>query len=267
MAARPDGALLRALEGEETPIFMATLDAQGKPNCVPIISTMPYDDGTLIFGEFLMNKTKRNLLGNPKVGIAVLSAELEAWSLKGTFLGFETSGERLDAINQTPTFRYNAYTGARSAGSIRVEEISEGRRLTKAQVLSHFLWTAALARVLRPRRRESPCMPRQVEDKFGSMSAVRALAYREEDGFPRAFPVMACVAAGPNRLLMADPLSRPYASGMVEGTALAVAVITQEAIAYQVKGVYGGRRAGAGIIDLAECYSASPPLLGDRLDG
>jgi hypothetical protein len=53
---------------------------------------------------------------------------------------------------------------------------------------------------------------------------------------------------------------------MRPGSDLAVAVITMEPIAYQVKGRYRGSRAGIGVLDITECYSASPPLVGERLD-
>ena len=103
-------------------------------------------------------------------------------------------------------------------------------------------------------------MPGRVCEKFQRTKAVRALAFRGEDGFPRAFPIMACIAAGSGRLLMRPPLR------LAHGTEVAVAVITMEPIAYQVKGTYRNGPAGCGLIELTECYSASPPLLGERLD-
>ena len=262
----------QALAGEMTPKFLATLDAAGRPNCVPIISITPYDGPgeddapDLVFGEFFMNKSRQNLLDNSQVGVAVFTAALEAWSLKGTFLGFETTGPYVDWVNQLPLLRYNAYTSARAAGPIRVDEVSEKRGLTKAGVLCNYLRASAMARLLRPSTGNAPCMPRPVEAKFRRASAVRAIAFRDADGFPRALPVMGCVPAGPNRLLVADPLFDAYASAIAPGAEVAVAIITTDPIAYQVKGVYGGRRAGVGVIDLTACYSASPPLLGERLD-
>jgi hypothetical protein len=78
---------------------------------------------------------------------------------------------------------------------------------------------------------------------------------------------MTCLAAGSNRLVMADPLAAPYTPAIPANAELAIAIITTDPIAYQVKGRYAGRRAGVHVIDLTECYSASPPLVGDRLDG
>lgn len=273
MAISIDDDLKAAMAGDQTPIFLATLDPDGRPNCVPVTSITPYGDDHVIFAEFLMNKSKKNLLANNKVGIAVFSPAFEAWSLKGTFQGFETTGERVDLLSQSPMFRYNAYSGIRAAGLIQLEDISPKRRLTRSQVLFDYVRISAVAPFLRssPDGASSPngeaFMPRQVQEKFRRMAAVRAAAFRDSDGFPRAFPLLGCIPAGARRLLMSGPLFAPYEPELAPGTELAVAVLTMDPIAYQVKGVYRGKRAGLGVVDLTACYSASPPLLGDRLDG
>lgn len=257
--------LRAALHGRFTPKFLATLNGEGEPNCVPVITIHPYHDGTLVFGEFLMQKSRANLGMCDKVGVAVLDENFQGWSLKGRFRGFETKGERLDFINNLPLLRYNAYTGVRAAGTIEVTEVSPAISMNKYAVLGHYLRMRALA-TLMPRKKGQTCMPVQVSEKFRRLGAVRAAAYRDTDGFPRAFPLMACVPAGPNRLALGDPFAKAFLNDVEPGTRIAVAVITQDPIAYQVKGTYGGPKTGAALIELDACYSASPPLLGERLD-
>ncbi len=265
MSIALEPALHEALSGDMTPKFMATLDEEDVPNCVPIISITPYHDGTLIFGEFFMNKSRTNLEGNPNVGIAVINDRLEGWSLKATFAGFETHGERVDTVNAQPMFRYNAYTSVRAAGTLRVEEVSKKFTLGKAALLRASGVARLGARLLR-RNTDAACMPARVAEKFARMQAIRAAAFPDRDGYPRAFPLMVCVPAGPSRLVMADPFRKAFGQGLEAGQAMAVSIITTEPIAYQVKGVYAGNRMGLGIVDLDACYSASPPLLGERLD-
>lgn len=266
MSARLDERARAAISSERTPIFLATLNAEGRPNCVPDLTVLPYEDDKLIFGEYMMNKSHENLLANERVGMAVLSNALEAWSIKGEFLGFETQGERFDFMNSTPMFRYNAYAGVRAAGLIRIEDVSPRYRFAKPRLLLDFLRATALAPFMKPANVDGRCMPPQVEEKFRRFTAVRALAFRDTDGFPRAFPVLACLPAGANRLLVSDRLLDTYAGGIPDDGELAACVLTREAISYQVKGQYRGRRTGLSVIDLAECYSASPPLVDDRLD-
>lgn len=266
MATNLRGHLREVISGDETPIFLATLDSEGRPNCIPLISIYPWGEDELVFGEFMLNKSRRNLLGNDKVGLAVCSDAFEAWSLKGTFLGFETDGERFEFMNRTPAFRYNAYTGVRAAGLIRIEEISEPRTIAKPRLVLDYLQAVAMAPFMKSMNGRAKCMPPIVEEKFRRMSAIRALAFKDADGFPRAFPLFSGHAVDSTRLIIADPLFKPYEASIARDAAVAMAVLTPEAVSYQVKGRYRGEKAGVGVIDLTECYSASPPLLGDRLD-
>jgi hypothetical protein len=267
MGETMDKHLRNVLSGDRTPKFLATLDGDGVPNCVPVISIVPWDETTVIFGEFLMNKTRRNLHENAPVGIAVMNDAFEGWSLKGTFLGFETSGEHIEHINRLAMFRYNAYTSVRAAGIIRIGSVVNHPVLGRAEVLRDYLRASLIAKFMRSNgEKEFSCMPGRVQEKFERLGAVRAVAYRDSGGFPNALPMIACMPAGPNRLIADASLFRQYTQEMPPGTPLAAAIITKDPVAYQVKGIYAGRRTGVDIIDLKECYSASPPLLGDRID-
>lgn len=263
---RLTSALKEALSGEMTPKFLATRDHTGKPNIVPVTTITPYDDETLVFGEFMLNKTKKNLCECERVGISVMTRAFETWSLRGEFLGFETSGKAVDLINTSRLFRYNAYTSIRAAGLIRVESISPRQALTKPRLLWDFTRVSACARIWKSSS-DGRVMPARVVEKFARMSAIRAVGHVDKDGAPCAFTAMACVAAGPNRLLVSDPLFHTHEPQLAPDTEAAVCIITMDPIAYQVKGVYTGTKLGMGIIEVRECYSASPPLLGERIDG
>ncbi|HPO12854.1 MAG TPA: pyridoxamine 5'-phosphate oxidase family protein [Candidatus Hydrogenedentes bacterium] len=255
-----------ALSGDRTPKFLATLDAAGRPNCVPVITLTPHGEDTLIFGEFFMNKSKKNLLENSKVGIAVINSDFVGWSLKGEFLGFETTGEKVEQINHLPMFRYNAYTSIRAAGTIRITDVSPLPELGKVQLLSAFVRVRAISPFIRGRNGQPACMPLRVREKFMRLNAVRAMAFRAADGVPCAFPVMACLAAGANRLVVSDSLFKKYMGVIPANAEMAVSIITMDPIAYQVKGRFAGVHLGMGVVELEDCYSASPPLLGERLN-
>ncbi|HEO72643.1 MAG TPA: pyridoxamine 5'-phosphate oxidase family protein, partial [Candidatus Hydrogenedentes bacterium] len=244
-----EGELRTALAGEITPKFLATLDAEGRPNCVPVISITPYDDEHLVFGEFMMNKTRRNLAACDTVGIAVVTETLDMWSLKGTFLGFETTGERVEEIDRSPLLRYNAYTSARAAGLIRVEVVSEKRVMGKLSVLGTFLRAWPKLRAIKRAADARAVMPARVEEKFGRLSAVRVAAYRDGDGYPHAFGFMAGFAAGPSRLVLTDRAFGAQCDGLAVGAPMAVCILTMDPIAYQVKGTYAGQCHGVGVLE------------------
>jgi len=233
----------------------------------------------LVFGEFMMRKTRRNLLENNNVGISVITKRFETWSLEGVFLGFEEAGEAVDLINNSRLFRYNAYTRIRAAGRIRVTDVSPMFSLGSAGLVIRYLEARMLAGLLRRGKpsngrapstnihvADRPVMPARVAEKFRRLGAVRAVGYRDASGAPRVFSTVVCVAAGANRLLLSDALLRLHEDSIPPSARVAVAIITKDPVAYQVKGTYRGRFAGVGIVDLDECYSASPPLVGERLD-
>ncbi len=259
-------ALHEALQGDRTPKFLGSLDSEGRPNCVPVISIMPCEGNTLVFGEFLMNKTRQNIEQNDKVGIAVLNADLLGWSLTGLFRGFETTGPHVDMVNLSPMFRYNAYTSVRAAGIIEVVDVSPPRQLTKLGLLCSYLGVRAAAALGSRAGKDREIMPLRVAEKFQRISAVRAMAFCNSEGFPRTIPLMACVPAGRSRLVLGDPLSSPELPSLPDNTEVAVGIITTDPVAYQVKGAYHHRRGRGGVLDLSACYSASPPLAGERLD-
>jgi hypothetical protein len=255
-----------ALAGPMVPKFLATVGAAGEPNVVPVISIQPWDGETLVFGEYLMQKSRRNLRQNEHVGILVFTETLEAWALRGTFLGFQETGEWFDRVSRHELLRYNAYTGIRAAGGIRVEACSAKIAFGKAAVLAGFARASVAAPLLRHGGPERTVMPPPVAEKFGRLQAVRAGAFVGVDGFPRLWPMLGCLAAGPSRLVIGDLNFPAVAAGLAPGASVAVAVLTFDPIAYQVKGTYTGRTAGVGVVDLTECYNASPPRVGDRLD-
>jgi hypothetical protein len=258
--------LREALSGETTPKFLGTVDLRGQPNCVPVTTITPYDEETLVFGEFMLNKTRRNLMECANVGIATMTETFETWALTGTFLGFETQGKHVDFINGSRLFRYNAYTSIRAAGIIRVDEVSPKRALDKRRLLCGFARVGVGRLFMRTAAGTAAVMPGRVMEKFSRLSAVRALTYLDGPGRPKTFAMMVCVPAGPGRLLLCDSLFKAREPSIPNGGAVAVCVITRDPIAYQVKGRYLGRRGGIGVVDVTECYSASPPLVGERLD-
>jgi len=256
--------IIAAFAGEMTPKFLATLNAERVPNVVPIISLEAVDEKTLIFGEFMMWKTRRNLEVNPCVAAAVITTELKGWVVKGEFVEFQRTGPYFDRIMGRGLFRYNAYTGVRSAGVIRVREVTDAFRLSQFEVLVGLL-RSRLGAAQAKQHPGDAVMPAPVREKFSRLKALKMLAYCDSDGYPTIFPVLSLLPAGERNLVFAIP-SR---SVPPLGAEVAVCVITFDPVAYQIKGKFCGIERGVGgpvgVIAVSEVYSACPPLPGERL--
>jgi hypothetical protein len=255
--------LLTALKGEVTPKFLATRNAQGVPNVVPVISILPADDqsDTLFFGNFLLRKSIKNLEEDPRVGILVITKELQGWILKGDFLEFQRTGAYVDRQMSSPLLRYNAYTGIRNAGIIRAKSLEGGFHISKLQVAKDYL-LARLASLSGAVTSDSGvAMPLPVLHEFAKMAAVKVLAWIGEDGHPVVIPALSLQPARAESLVCWKEMRFPEPK---QGALVASNILTLEAISYQVKGRWlGGGRTGT--VHVQEVYAGGPPLPGGRL--
>jgi len=215
--------------------FLATAGGDGKPNVVPVISIRAFDDETLVFGEFMMLKTRKNLTEGCRVCACVVTEKLENYVATGVFKGFEKSGKYYDFISELPIFKYNAYTGARAAGIIRIDEVWQVEKAkSKVGILLDSL--AAMSTHV---QREGRLLHSNVAEKFNKLNAVKVMA-KLEDGQPIITPAISM------RVVAGSKLAFGTRSTEVErlrlGDHVAAAVLTMDAMAYQVKGVYEGKR-------------------------
>nr|MDO8098441.1 pyridoxamine 5'-phosphate oxidase family protein [Candidatus Njordarchaeota archaeon] len=103
--------------------FMATVDTEGKPNTVVIASLIAMDQETLAFADLMMNKTKKNLMTTKRVAVTVYKPPMSSFQVKGTFLGFQTSGPLIEIYNQVDQMRLSATSNVDKVGLIKVEEV------------------------------------------------------------------------------------------------------------------------------------------------
>jgi len=295
--ARPD--LLQALSEEMTPKFLATRSADGIPNVVPVTSLMLSGDveNRLIFGNFLLRKSVGNLDQDPRVGILVITPNLEGWMLQGDFLGWQQTGAYADRLNSTDLLRYNAYTGIRNAGIVQVRAVLRHFRIPKLRVLGDYLLARAAAR-LSPalseveRSVEGPItLPRPVRERFGQMMAVRVLAFLDSEGYPLTVPMLSLQPVGAGATLashqiatsashrkaqQAAPLlvcvegpSADLLESLPNGSPVAASLLTFDVVSFQAKGRWLGSRrflgAPIGAMAVTSVYAGGPPIPGRRV--
>ena len=255
--------LFEALKGEMTPKFLATRNTEGVPNVVPVISILPEDEqsDTLFFGNFLLRKSIKNLEEDHRVGILVITQELQGWILKGDFLEFQRTGSYVDRQMSSSLLRYNAYTGIRTAGIIRARSVEGSFRISKLQVAKDYLLARLASLSGGAIGDEGVTMPLPVRHEFKKMAAVKVLAWVEEDGYPVVVPALSLQPARAESLICWKGTQFPEPK---QGALVASNILTLEAISYQVKGRWV--RAGkTGSVQVQEVYAGGPPLPGGRL--
>ena len=112
--------VMDVLSASDSAKMIATVDAKGIPNVVPMWSFVAVDPETIAFAEVFIIKTKENLEKNKQVAIAVFKGPMTGYQLKGTFSGFQTSGPIFD------NFAKNMETSKmkiKSVGIIKVTEV------------------------------------------------------------------------------------------------------------------------------------------------
>jgi hypothetical protein len=255
--------LMQALRGEMTPKFLATRNAEGVPNVVPVVTILPTDDqpDTLFFGNFLLRKSIQNLQQDPRVGILVITQDLQGWILKGEFLEFQRTGPYVERQMSGSLLRYNAYTGIRDAGVIRVMSLEGSFRISKLQVAMDYLQARLAALRGGDGGQGTVTVPAAVRKEFAKMVAVKVLAWLHVDGCPLVVPTLSLQPAGPRAML---GRTRPGLPSPPPGAAVASNVLTFEAISYQVKGRWEGT-GRTGRLWVQEVYAGGPPIPGGRI--
>jgi predicted pyridoxine 5'-phosphate oxidase superfamily flavin-nucleotide-binding protein len=110
LLSSPDRSIYKAI---------VTVNAEGIPNNAPMGTIRPIDSETIIFGDVFLVKTRENLEGkNKKVVIVIYKAPLTAYQVKGTFVGFQTSGPIYDNFSKTGT-----KTRLKAVGLVKVDEV------------------------------------------------------------------------------------------------------------------------------------------------
>jgi predicted pyridoxine 5'-phosphate oxidase superfamily flavin-nucleotide-binding protein len=101
---------------------IVTISPEGVPNITPMGSISPNDSETMMFADKAIVHTKENLTGpNKKVLIALFNPPMDAYQIKGTFAGFQTTGPLYEKWKAIITAQ--EYPAPRAIGIIKVDEV------------------------------------------------------------------------------------------------------------------------------------------------
>jgi len=243
--------------------FLATQNQEGKVNVVPVITMKPFDSETLVFGEMMVRKTKRNLEEDGKVSACVVTDRLESYRVRGKFKGFENRGKHHDKITNIDMIKYTPYGSVRSAGIIKVDKIETPLNLGLLNVIPSEMSTRFLQFISENTTEKKEKMHPNVMEKFGESMGIKVVASNRND-FPEVIPVLSMKALNPNTLIFSS-IGSPGLSKLEEGEFVASSVLTMEPCSYQVKGIFEGFEGKIGKIRVKEVYSNSPPRPGEKI--
>lgn len=255
---------------EECAKFLATASADGVPNVALIVSQMPVESGTVIFGEFMMVKTQANLAVNPRVASIAITEKLDVAGFKGDVTGWSTTGEHIDIINSIPFFRYNAYAGIHNVATCEIREMLPlPEKVSMLTVGEEYLAMRTRGRIGHARSLGGVVTPQPIRERFNGIMSVKVLAFMDDDGYPNVVPTFGVMFRTPGELRF--KLS-PYNSAirrLPTGSKVALNVLTMDLITYQVKGTIDRfeKKLGleTGVVKVEEAYSCIPPLVGERV--
>lgn len=259
--------LVDVIKEFETPKFMVTKDSGGEPNVVPVLSWTVYKENILAYGDIMTFKSKKNLIdGNSQMSILVFTTDLDSWLIKADFESYHRSDNIYEFIAQTPFFRYNQYTNARSAGVAEAVWSSEKYGISKLSVLSSFLKAKLAGRKVPIKETLEGNMPHNVLKRLSLMAAVKIIAYVSEDGYPVAFPEFGMIPVSSNRIVVKRGEEKRRGFSLKDGTRVAISLVTTEPAAFQLKGYFRELNDSTGYIELDRVYACSLPRPGVRVD-
>ncbi|MGY5873030.1 MAG: hypothetical protein RTV72_12345 [Candidatus Thorarchaeota archaeon] len=262
-----DNELVEAMKIFEIPKFLITKDENGEPNSSLIMSWTVYEGNTLVYGDFLSEKTRMNLnAGNSEIAIMVFTMGLDSWLIKADFESFHWNDEIYEFIAQTPLFRYNQYTNARGAGVAEAISSSDKYGISKLSVLSSFMKTKLAKGKAPVSETTEGNMPMNIFKVFSQMAAVKVLAFIDEDGYPAAFPEFGMLPVSTNIVIMKRSEEKRRGYSLRDGQRVAISLVSLEPAAFQMKGTFHEIDENTAYVTLDRVYACSLPRPGVRVD-
>ena len=259
--------LVEAIKIFETPKFMVTKTSNDEPNIALVMTWNVYEGNTLVYGDFLTNKSRENLnMGNTQMSILVMKMNLDSWLIKANFESFHRNDEIYEFVAQTPLFRYNQYTNARGAGVAEAISSSKKYPISKLSVLSSFIKTKLAKGKVPLIDTVAGNMPKNIYDTLSQMAAVKALAFIDSDGYPAAFIEFGMLPVSSNTIVVKRSQEKQRGYDLYEGQRVAISLVSLEPAAFQMKGSFHIINESTGYIRLDQVYACSLPRPGVRVD-
>ena len=265
----PDGARTIYEQGEVAK-FLATASAGGEVNVALIVSQTPTDEGKIVFGDFMMVKTKKNLSENGRVASLAITPKLEIAGFKGDVEGWTDTGPYIDLVNSIEFFRYNAYMGIHNVAPMTIHEMLQlPPKVSFLKVGVDFVDIRARSGLKSASTSGGVAVPVPVRKKFESIMSIKVITLMDEDGYPNIFPLFATHFKNPTELRFKVSSYNEGIKRYGPPRRVALNVLTMDLFTYQLKGELSlfERSLGLefGVVRVEEAYSSMPPFCGERI--
>jgi len=262
-----DDKLVNAMKIFETPKFLITKDSNEEPNSSLVLTWTVYDGNTMIYGDFLGEKTRMNLSNdNKQMSLLVMTMGLDSWLIKANFEAYHWNDEFYEFIAQTPLFKYNQYTNARKAGVAEAISSSDKYGISKVSVLTSFLKTKMAKGKVPIEESIEGNMPSNIYKIFSKMAAVKVVAFIDDDGYPSAFPEFGMLPVSSNSVVMKRDQEKRRGFSLRDGQRVAISLVSLDPAAFQMKGTFHEINDSIGYVKFDRVYACSLPRPGIRVD-
>ena len=245
--------------------LLATVNDEGFPHITLLSSLQAASPTRLTFGQFVEGLGKAHVRKHPEAGFLIMTLRREMWRGTARFTGTARTGPELEAYNQAPMFRYNAYLGIHTVYSFDLVEHGGREALPMGRVAAASLATKA-ALPFAARSRTDVALNRWTRDLLSGMGNLKFAAYVDDSGFPRVVPVIQAQCSPGDTIIFSTAAFTDEIVAVPEGTVMAVFGMTLKMEDVLVRGTFRGRRRigpfRCGLLEVDWVYNSMPPVPG-----
>jgi hypothetical protein len=245
--------------------LLATVNDQGLPHITLLSSLQAASPSRLTFGQFVEGLSKAHVRRNPRVGFLIMTLARQMWRGAAVFTGTARGGADLDAYNQVPMFRYNAYFGIHTVYSFDLVEHGGREPLPMGRVVAAALATKAAA-VFAGRTKDDVALNGWTRELLNGMRSLKFASFVDGRGFPRIVPVIQAQCCPGDRIIFSTVAFGNELAAIPAGTTAAIFGMTLGMEDVLARGTFRGTpRIGpfrCGLLEAEWVYNPMPPIPG-----
>ena len=251
--------------------LLATIDPRGWPHITMISFNRAKTPEQVVWGEFTVGTSKRNVLQNPKQGAFYMNAVMPFKFLQAkiTFDHRVKGGEDCEYFSRGQMLRYNTYMNVKKAYYNSVKAATPVIDLkilpiAKGLILNLFAKNKAKG----PNAEEK--LPKLAYDLYNNPFNPKFISFLDpDDGYPLIIPCFQLRAPDRSKLIFPYSQFKEELELLKEGAHVSTfAVIAEEIelISMVIQGTFTGMQkfgnVKCGVIQIDEVYNSMPPLSG-----